>query len=226
MNKQLLLELKKYIENNRIDDIIIREEDIKYDYIMPMTRFVRIDKAQSDKAQIDEAQIDEALSEDIKPDDHKWLEQFRKKPIPKVKELDDVSYSRSIISEEEELEDYIRKEKSGETFSTKLLQYIDISDLSDAKIYKRAGIDRRHFSKIRCDKYYKPKKATAIALCMALQLTIEETVELLKIAGYSLSNSDTGDLVVKFCIEKGIYNLIEVNEALDYFGQRLLGIVG
>ena len=45
-------------------------------------------------------------------------------------------------------------------------------------------------------------------------------------AGYSLSNSDTGDLVVKFCIERKIYDLIEVNEALDYFGQKLLGVVG
>ena len=89
--------------------------------------------------------------------------------------------------------------------------------------YKRAGIDRRHFSKIRCDRYYQPKKPTAIALCLALELNLEETMELLGMAGYSLSSSDTGDLVVKFCIERGIYDLIEVNTALNYFGQKLLG---
>ena len=48
---------------------------------------------------------------------------------------------------------------------------------------------------------------------------------MLELAGYSLSNSDTGDLVIKFCIEKEIYDLIDVNEALDYFGQKGIGVV-
>lgn len=215
MDRQLLLELKKYIEATRVDDIVIREVDAMYDCIMPMKSSVRYDKLLQE----------EILSETIIPDDDTWLERFRKKSDSKINEREEASYSKSFIPEEGELEDYINKEKSKETFSTKLLHYIDGSGLSDAVIYKRAGIDRRHFSKIRCDKHYRPKKATAIALCMALQLTIEETVEMLQMAGYSLSYSDTGDLVVKFCIEKRIYNLIEVNEALDYFGQNLLGVV-
>lgn len=216
MDKQLLLELKKYIDINRIDDVFIREADINYSYIMPMKGSMKIDISHQK----------ETLSEAVIPDDDTWLEQFRKKPDAKINKKEDESYSKSLISEDEGLEDYISKEKSEETFSTKLLHYIDGSGLSDAVIYKRAGIDRRHFSKIRCDKHYQPKKATAIALCMALQLTIDETAEMLQMAGYSLSYSDTGDLVVKFCIEKRIYNLIEVNEALDYFGQKLLGVVG
>ncbi|TAH65188.1 MAG: hypothetical protein EWM47_11450, partial [Anaerolineaceae bacterium] len=213
MEKQLLFELKLYIEKHKSEDII-KDTDYIYDNIMPMKSAVRMDKAY----------YEEALPKDKKPDDNTWLERFRKKSVPKVKERDEDIYSRNIISEEEELEDYINKEKSNETFTSKLLQYIDRSELSDADIYKKAGIDRRHFSKIRCDKHYQPKKATAIALCMALQLTIEETVDLLGMAGYSLSSSDTGDLVVKFCIERKIYDLIEVNEALDYFGQKLLGV--
>ncbi|MDD4112106.1 MAG: XRE family transcriptional regulator [Herbinix sp.] len=215
MNIQLLRELKLYIEKHINDDIIIKETETM-DYIMPMRSAFRIDTAHKD----------EALSNDKKKDDGKWLEQFRRKSIPKVKERQDTSYSRSLIHEEEGLEDYINKEKSNETFSTKLLLYIDRSKLSDSYIYKKAGIDRRHFSKIRCDIYYQPKKATAIALCMALKLNLEETVELLGMAGYSLSSSDTGDLVIKFCIEREIYDLTEVNEALDYFGQKLLGVVG
>ncbi len=127
---------------------------------------------------------------------------------------------------EEDIEEYIRKLRSEDTFSTRLLKYIDLTGLSDADIYKRAGIDRRHFSKIRCDRGYKPKKATALALCLALRLDQEKTGELLSLAGYSLSNSDTGDLVVKFCIERGIYDLIDVNEALDYFGQKSIGVLG
>jgi hypothetical protein len=54
-------------------------------------------------------------------------------------------------------------------------------------------------------------------------LEIEQVEELLKLAGYSLSNSDTGDLIVKFCIEKRMYDLMDVNYALEYFGVRALG---
>jgi hypothetical protein len=104
-----------------------------------------------------------------------------------------------------------------------LLKYIDQTGLADAEIYKRAGIDRRHFSKIRCDKEYRPKKSTVVSLCLALMLEIEQVEELLKLAGYSLSNSDTGDLIVKFCIEKRMYDLMDVNYALEYFGVRALG---
>ncbi|NLO10656.1 MAG: hypothetical protein GX129_12440 [Clostridiales bacterium] len=214
MKNQLLRELESYIEKHLKDDIIINENNTM-EYLMPMRSAFRIDKALKD----------EALPADKSQDDSKWLEKFRKKTVAKVEEGEDDLYSRCLVSDEEGLEDYINKEKSNETFTTKLLLYIDKSKLSDAEIYKKAGIDRRHFSKIRCDKYYQPKKATAIALCMALKLNIVETLEILGTAGYSLSSSDTGDLVVKFCIERGIYDLIEVNEALDYFGQKLLGVV-
>ncbi len=214
MDKQLLVDLKLYIEKYRHEDII-EETAIRYEHIMPLRKSVRFDKDY----------LDATLSKDDKADDKAWLERFRKKTPPNTDYKEGDALCRSVLSEELELEDYINKEKSKETFTTKLLKYIDRSRYSDAEIYKKAGIDRRHFSKIRCDEYYQPKKATVIALCMALELTIDEAVELLQMAGFSLSNSDTRDLVIKFCIEKGIYNLIEVNEALDYFGQKLLGVV-
>lgn len=127
---------------------------------------------------------------------------------------------------EKELEEYIKKTKREDTFRTMLLKYIDSTGLTDVDIYKRAGIDRRHFSKIRCNEDYHPKKETAVMLCIGLRLNLEQTEELLALAGYSLSNSDTGDLILKFCIEREIYNLMEINEALDYFGEKALGVVG
>lgn len=121
------------------------------------------------------------------------------------------------------IEDYIKNNKSFETFSTRLLKYIDELGVIDTTIYKAAGIDRRHFSKIRSNRDYKPSKPTVISLCLALNLSPDKADDLLKLAGYSLSCSETADLVVMFCIEKGIFNLMEVNEALEYFGQRTLG---
>lgn len=211
MDKQLLHELNLYIEKNRKENIIIRESFVyDYDYVMPM-KSIRKDVP------------DKAAAPENEKEDTAWLEKFRRKPSNKT---DGKRKSSCLSLSEEALEEYINKEKSRETFSTRLLRHIDNSGLTDAEIYKKAGLDRRHFSKIRCDKYYNPKKATAIALCMALELSLEETEKMLMLAGYSLSNSDIGDLVIKFFIEKKIYDLSAVNEALDYFGQKLLGVVG
>jgi hypothetical protein len=120
-----------------------------------------------------------------------------------------------------ELEDFIRKNRKP-TFSQVLFKYIDKRETSDSSIYKKAGIDRRHFSKIRSNPDYKPGKNTAIALALALELSKKETDRLLSAAGYSLSDGDTFDLVIQFCIEKKLYAIQDVNEALDYFSLKPL----
>ncbi|PLT29778.1 hypothetical protein [Peribacillus deserti] len=121
----------------------------------------------------------------------------------------------------EDLEEFIHKNRKP-TLNRVLFGFIDKKGTSDAEIYKRAGIDRRHFSKIRSNPKYRPGKNTAIALALALELNKEDTDELLSAAGYSLSDSDTCDLVIQFCLEKKIYDMDLVNEALDHFSQKLL----
>ncbi|MBR3149942.1 MAG: hypothetical protein IKF64_07210 [Eubacterium sp.] len=108
------------------------------------------------------------------------------------------------------------------TFQQNLFRLIDMSGKKDSAVYRRADIDRRLFSKIRADVNYHPSKSTAVKLCLALALDISETERLLETAGYCLSLSDTSDLVIRYCIEHKTYSLIEVNEALDYFGQDVL----
>ena len=123
--------------------------------------------------------------------------------------------------ENDELDDFI-KNKRKPAFSQVLLSYIDKKNATDADIYKRAGIDRRHFSKIRSNPNYRPGKNTAVALALALELNETETDTLLAAAGYSLSESDTFDLVIQFCLAKQIYDIHEVNQALDYFSLKPL----
>jgi hypothetical protein len=124
-----------------------------------------------------------------------------------------------------ELENFIKRNRKP-TFSQVLFKYIDKKGTSDSSIYKKAGIDRRHFSKIRSNPDYKPGKNTAIALALALELSKKETDRLLSAAGYSLSDGDTFDLVIQFCIEKKLYAIQDVNEALDYFSLKpLIGVV-
>jgi len=128
-------------------------------------------------------------------------------------------FSESI--QHNELEDFIKNTRKP-TFSQVLLNIIDKKGASDSDIYKRAGIDRRHFSKIRSNPEYRPGKNSAIVLAMALELNKKDAERLLSAAGYSLSESDTFDLVIQFCLEKKTYDLHTVNQALDYFSLKPL----
>ncbi|MGE5473948.1 MAG: hypothetical protein ACM3UU_06975 [Ignavibacteriales bacterium] len=121
-----------------------------------------------------------------------------------------------------ELEDYIENNRQP-TFNKVLFSFIDEKSAKDSDIYNKAGIDRRHFSKIRSNPKYKVGKNTAVALALALELDKKGTDKLLKSAGYSLSDSDTFDLVILFCLDKGVYDINDVNQALDYFSLKPLG---
>lgn len=114
----------------------------------------------------------------------------------------------------------------GETFHEMLFRKIRESGLSETDVYKRANIDRKFFSKIRSNPAYHPRKGIVLALAFALKLDLEETAEFLAKAEYALSPGSKGDLIVKYCIEKNIYDLDSVNCMLYKFDQPLLGSCG
>ncbi len=121
----------------------------------------------------------------------------------------------------EELKERIKQ--LDESFREMLLRKIDEKGITDAQCYKKANVDRKLFNKIKNHKNYRTSKPTALALAIALELPEQEIREMLRKAGYALNRNERFDVIVQYFLERGIYNVFEINAALFDFDQKLLG---
>ena len=126
-----------------------------------------------------------------------------------------------FFGQDEDLEDVLNQKT--ETFQQMLFRIIDRKGLTDPEVYKKANLDRKHFSKIRSSVTYLPKKKTVLALAVALELNMDETIDLMRRAGLALNPNDRFDLIVGYCITNNIYDIFEINTYLFKYDQPLLG---
>lgn len=110
----------------------------------------------------------------------------------------------------------------GEDFYEMLFRLIDERKMSDPECYIRANYDRRYFAKIR-SRQIKPGKEAVTAFAIALKLGWKETCELVAKAGFSLTDANRFDVIIRYCIDTECYDVVKVNEYLLAFGQPLLG---
>ena len=133
----------------------------------------------------------------------------------------------SISPDEEcaysDIGDFINNNKCENRFQTLLFRYIDKKKMRDSDVYNKVHIDRRLFSKIRSDVNYHPSKETVILLGLALELDIDELINLLNSASYSLPMNNYFDLIIRFCFIENIYDVVKINEMLDSYNCKLLG---
>ena len=103
---------------------------------------------------------------------------------------------------------FLKREK---TFSEQLMKLIEEKGMQPVDVYTKANINKQNFSKIKNDIYYQPSKGTALALAISLHLNLDETLDLIRRAGFTLSHTIKSDVIVEYFIKEKFYDVDEIN---------------
>lgn len=112
--------------------------------------------------------------------------------------------------------------EEGEPFCNVLNRWLTRTGLDPVAVYTGADVTKQTWGKLRSTaETRRPSRGTALALVVGFRLGSAEAVEFLAEAGYAFSNSRR-DLIVRFFVEQGVFNIHEVNAALIEFGEKPL----
>ena len=220
--------IDKYIDDNYVDKRLVRRQGNIAKFSEIAADINEVDAYDLNENSFSAPEFkSEILADDVKkrskPECLKQAAKANKKPTKRMAKKSIAAPKRKATVNEiisMSLEDEIGNLDA--SFSDTLLKIIDSKKLKDSEVYFKANMDRKLFSKIRNGSH--PKKTTAISLCIALELSYDETNELLIKAGYILNNSEKFDVIISYFLKKKNYDIYQINEALLYYDQPQLGI--
>ncbi len=131
------------------------------------------------------------------------------------------SQKKLLAKNSSSLEEMLKN--ADDCFTVTLLKLIDARRMTDVECYKKANVSKQTWYKIMNEKNYKPSKNTAVSFAVALGLTLPETERLLATAGFALSDSSKFDIIIKYFLINGIYDVFTINQTLFEFDQPLMG---
>lgn len=206
-NQKLIDEVGKYIDKyyEPVKDDIKMDQDM----LNIFDKITSLRKKRAEEKDLQGTQIKESSSVEGYAPEEFDVSTMKKTKIKKGMSST-MSVNRNIDNLMEQLE---------ETFSQRLLRMIDERGMTDSEAYSKAYVDRRHFSKIRKDVNYVPNKKTVLAFTIALELSLDEAKDLLASAGFALSRSSKTDIIVAYFLQNKIYDMFEINDVLDAYGQ-------
>jgi len=223
LSNDLLGEVKAFIDENYVDERNLRfsrERTQSWSGIESDTEAV--EKSIALFPEQDSQTIQESLSADeaVNMLDSAAIPKLSERLKPKITPTTEQK-APAILHQMRNLDDVVGR--LDEPFSSTLLRLIDAKGKTDVDIYKRANLDRKLFSKIRAGRGYMPSKKTAVALAVALELSLFETRDLLERAGFALSRSVMFDVIVEYFITSQKYDIYEINNVLFEYDQPILG---
>lgn len=212
--KQRLEEVEKYLEKYYIpgyDDIEVNDAEVK-GFFDKITEFLSRKKSnkKDDASTAAESKEQESVPEASAPPEFD-ITTAKKRKI--TRPMSEMTVSNRKIDD--------LMSQMDETFSQRLIRMIKERNMSESEAYKKAFVDRRHFAKIKKDEYYAPSKKTVLAFAIALELSLDETKDLLRSAGYALSRSSKFDIIVVYFLENRNYNMLDINEVLYEYDQPI-----
>ena len=217
MDKQeRIAEVGKYIEKYYVPG----NDDIEVDDVQIKGFFDRISEYLVGRRNQAEAHPDEY--KEVQSDDEAIPEPVAPRPefdLSTAKKITVTHPMSEVMVSNRKIDDLMSQ--MDETFSQRLIRMIRERDMTEAEAYKKAYVDRRHFAKIKKDDYYMPNKKTVLAFSIALELSLDETKDLLRSAGYALSRSSKFDIIIVYFLENKNYNMFEINDVLYEYDQPI-----
>lgn len=208
LSGQIFEEIESFIDENYVDEKTQREYGFR--------------TFQSESRSVGLWEDRKGCEEENKVEAAVRLEKMSNVSTPKLQlsvcsDMQAVAVRDSATKKERKLENLVLQ--IGETFQERLLRLIDEKGFTDVQAYKKAGKDKKLFHKIRSNKNYQPSKHTVFAFALALELSLDETKDLLASAGFAFSPSSRFDLIVQYVIEQGLYDLYKIDCILYDFGE-------